>query len=174
VVKALSPWNYAPPQALQKSWGRKEGLMRRARCWDQFAVGLMRDSKRPTSGVHAAFKAPCTDFHPLGWARSSGGMPCDVWAGRGSPRGLWGFTMRIECHCWEEQCFKILRLSGMKITTNACSSLLSDCIVWVTFHLSSFSVNGMACSSVCLRQGCTTGYSWRTASPFSSVGGTRD
>ena len=32
VVKAPSPWNYAPPQALQNSGGPKEGLMRRARC----------------------------------------------------------------------------------------------------------------------------------------------
>ena len=31
VVKAPNPWNYAQPQALQNSGGRKEGLMRRAR-----------------------------------------------------------------------------------------------------------------------------------------------
>jgi hypothetical protein len=30
-VKAPSPWNYAPPQALQNSGGRKEGLMRHVR-----------------------------------------------------------------------------------------------------------------------------------------------
>src|SRR5271170_171994 len=64
VIKVPSPWNYAPLQALQNSGGRKEGRMRRVRCWNQSAVGFVKERKRLTSGGRAIFKAPCTDPHP--------------------------------------------------------------------------------------------------------------